>query len=149
MAKKQKPQKKRGGNTPAQPVAALYRLDEGTPKGDAVRAVLEGQGIRIRTVRVENLGDPVGAIAGLKGFHPLRTPYAGEVPEAEFMLLANVSGKQLDQLLAAMREANCSVDCKAQVTQHNRVWPFAVLVREVSREHKIMAEAAEDEAPTA
>ena len=143
MAKKQKAQKKRD-QAQSQPLAALYRLDPDTPRGDAVRAVLQEQGIRVRTVPVERLGDPVGAIAGLKGFRPLRTPYAGEAPESEFMLLANVSGKQLDALLAAMREADCSVACKAQVTQHNRVWPFATLVREVSREHQMMAEAGEE-----
>ena len=139
MAKKQKAQKKRNAaSAPAQPVAALYRMDAGTPRGDAVRAVLQEQGVRVRSVPVERVGDPVGAIAGLKGFHPLRTPFTGEVPDSEFMLLANVSGAQLDQLLAAMREADCSVDCKAQVTQYNRVWPFATLVREVSREHEVM-----------
>jgi len=140
MAKKQKPQKKRAQVAP-EPMAALYRLEAGTPRGDAVRAVLQEQGIRVRTVAPERLGDPVGAIAGLKGFHPLRTPYAGEVSESEFMLLANVTGAQLDVLLAAMREAECSVPCKAQVTQHNRVWPFATLVREVSREHAVMEAA--------
>lgn len=141
MAKKQKTQKKQGGQVAAQPLAALYRLDAGTPRGDAVREVLQGQGIRVRTVPVERVGDPVGAIAGVKGFHPLRTPYTGEVPESEFMLLANVPGAQLDALLAAMREADCSVACKAQLTQHNRTWPFALLVREVSREHALMTEA--------
>ena len=99
MAKKQKAQKKRGAPAPAQPLAALYLLDAGTPRGDAVRGVLLELGIRVRTVSPERLGDPVGAIAGVKGFHPLRTPYAGEVPEAEFMLLANVPGPQLDALL--------------------------------------------------
>ena len=145
MAKKQKAQKKKSAPAPAQPLAALYRLDPDTPRGDAVRAVLQEQGIRVRTVPAERLGDPVGAIASVKGFHPLRTPYTGDVPEAEFMLLANVPGPQLDVLLAAMREADCSVPCKAQLTQHNRVWPFATLVREVSREHQMIAEAAEGE----
>jgi hypothetical protein len=145
MAKKQKSPRKRDGGAPAQPLAALYRLDTGTPRGDAVRAVLQDQGIRVRTVAPERLGDPVGAIAGLRGFHPLRTPYAGEAPESEFMLLSNVANAQLDALLAAMREAGCSVACKAQVTQHNRLWPFEMLVREVSREHALIAAAQERE----
>lgn len=145
MAKKQKPQKKRSGGAPASALAALYRLDAGTSRGDAVRAVLKDQGIQVRTVAPERLGDPVGAIVGLRGFHPLRTPYAGAVPEAEFMLLANVPNAKLDALLAALREADCSVACKAQLTQHNRVWPFEMLVREVSREHELIAQAQEKE----
>ena len=61
------------------------------------------------------------------------------LPESEFMLLHNVAGQRLTDLLAAMREADCSVGCKAQVTQSNRLWPFATLVAEVSREHAAMS----------
>ena len=103
-----------------------------------MRAVLADQGIRVRTVAPERIGDPVGAIVGLKGFRPMSKPFDGEAPDCEFMLLSGVSSKQLDQLLAAMRAANASVGCKAQVTQHNRLWPFATLMREVSREHDMM-----------
>lgn len=138
MAKKQKGSKKQGSSGAPQPMAALYRLDVGTPRGDAVRAVLAEQGIRAKTITADRLGDPVGAIAGLVGFRSARVPYAGDVPENEFMLLCNVSHAQVNQLLPAMREADCSVDCKAQLTQHNRLWPFATLVQEVSKEHASM-----------
>lgn len=144
MAKKQKNLKKRPASRGvSQPLAALYRLDAGTERGDVVRAVLQGQGIRVKTVSADQLGNPVGAIAGLAGFHAGHAPFSGEVPESEFMLLCNVSNALMNQLLAAMREANCSVGCKAQVTQSNRLWPFATLVREVSREHALMTEQAE------
>ncbi len=143
MSKKQKSTKKRsGGAKTAQPMAALYGLDAGTERGDAVRAVLSELEIRVKTVSVERLGDAVGSIAGLVGFRPARTPYAGEVPEGEFMLLCHMTNAQIDSLLAAMREAGCSVGCKAQLTQYNRLWPFATLVREVSQEHAFMTTAA-------
>ena len=139
MAKKQKSTKKRGaaGGAP-QPTALLYKLDEGTPRGDAVRAVLLELGIRVKTVMPDQVGNPVGALAGLPGFRMTRSPFAGDAPESEFMLLANMGNAQIDALLAAMRAADCSVGCKAQVTQHNRLWPFATLVTEVSREHELM-----------
>ena len=140
MAKKQT-KKGKGGAKRAHssgPLAALYNLDAGTPRGDAVRAVLAQRGISVKTVPVERLGDPVGAVTGLPGFKPLSRPFEGEVPTCEFMLLSNVSSSKLDELLAAMREADCSVGCKAQVTQYNRLWPFETLVREVSREHELM-----------
>lgn len=140
MAKKQS-KKSKGASRAAGssgPMAALYNLDAGTPRGDAVRAVLAAQGIRTKTVTADLLGDPVGAIAGLTGFRHLSKPFEGEAPQVEFMLLHNVKGERLNQLLSAMRESDASVGCKAQVTQHNRMWPFATLVREVSREHQAM-----------
>lgn len=137
MAKSTK-KAKAAGNARQQPLAALYNLDAGTPRGDAVRGVLAAQGIRVRTVTAEQLGNPVGAIMGLKGFRASALPFAGEAPTCEFMLLDNVPSAKLNALLAAMREAGCSVGCKAQVTQHNRLWPFATLVENVAREHEAM-----------
>ena len=96
------------------------------------------KGIRAKTVHDEQLGSPVGAIVGMVGFRMSRSPYEGDVPEEEFMLLSNVPNALMNELLAAMREADVSVGCKAQVTQHNRLWPFATLVAEVSREHAVM-----------
>ena len=137
MAKKNA-KKKASGAKPAGPLAALYNLEAGTERGDAVRAVLGSHGIRVKTVTADMLGDPVGAIVGLTGFRHLAKPYEDDPPEAEFMLLNNVTGQRLNDLLAAMREADCSVGCKAQVTQANRLRPFATLVAEVSREHAAM-----------
>lgn len=137
MAKKNS-KKKPAGAKPAGPLAALYKLDAGTQRGDAVRAVLSAHDIRIKTVSPDMLGDPVGAIVGLTGFRHLSKPYEGEAPDVEFMLLSNITGQRLNQLLASMREADCSVGCKAQVTKHNRLWPFGMLVAEVSREHEAM-----------
>ena len=145
MTKQKKPAKRKAagkqqGNAKAsQPLAALYRLDEGTSRGDCVRAVLAEQGIRVKTVHADQLGCAVGAIAGLPGFKAAAKPYSGDVPESEFMLLCGLSPERLTRLLAAMREADATVGCKAQVTQHNRLWPFAVLVQEVSREHALMS----------
>ena len=141
MAKNSKKPKTARSNQ-QQPLAVLYNLDEGTDRGDSVRAVLADQAIRVRTIAIEQLGNPVGAVVGLPGFKMSAKPFAGEVPASEFMLLHNVSSNRMNTLLAAMRDANCSVGCKAQVTQHNRLWPFATLVENVSREHEAMQQAA-------
>ena len=101
MGKKtKKPSKqKTAGTAKRPPLAALYNLDEGTPRGDAVRAVLAAQGIRVRTVGVDQLGSPVGAIMGLPGFGKSALAFAGDAPTSEFMLLDNVSSAQLNDLL--------------------------------------------------
>lgn len=129
----------------AGPMAALYHLDAGTRRGDAARAVLAARGVRVKTVTADMLGDPVGAIVGLTGFRHLKKPFNGEAPQVEFMLLHNVTGERLNELLASMREADAVVGCKAQVTQHNRMWSFATLVNEVAREHEAMAGAESSE----
>ena len=138
MAKKQA--KKKGGMTPRQtgPIAALYGLDPGTERGVAVRATLASQGFRVRTATAANLNDHVGSLVGMPGIKPSTKPFEGAIPDCEFMLLHNVTSSKLNDLLSAMREADCSIGCKAQVTQHNRLWPFATLIENVSREHAQM-----------
>ena len=72
------------------------------------------------------------------GIKPSSKPFEGEAPDCEFLLLHNVTSSKLNALLAALRAADASVGCKAQVTQYNRLWPFATLIQEVSREHALM-----------
>lgn len=124
------------------PMVALYALDAGTLRGDAVRSVMAGLGVRVRTIAPERLGDPVGAVAGVTGMRPARKPYAGEAPAFEFMLVCNMPSKFLDQVLSALRQADASIACKAQVTKHNRLWPVHVLMAEVAREHAAMQQTA-------
>ncbi len=147
MAKAGKPKNgksKRGAtrqNAP-KPLVALYGLDAQTPRGDAVRAVVEQLGFAVRTVGKEDLGASVGAIAGLMGSPKSGKPCSVDVPDVEFMLVSGLSNSQLDQLLAALREADASVALKAQVTQHNRFWPMHLLIAEVAKEHAAMSRAA-------
>ena len=137
MAKAKKKTASKAGRASV-PTAALYNVDASTPRGKAIRETIAAQGLRVLTIAPERLGDPVGAIAGMTGFRPTRTPYEGEAPTCEFMLLCNAGNAQLNKLLAAMREADCSVGCKAQVTQFNRLWPMSTLIAEVAKEHEAM-----------
>ncbi len=120
------------------PLVALYGLDAGSERGDAVRAVMGELGIAVRTIAPANLNDAVGAVAGMVGMRPSRTPFKGDAPTGEFMLVCNCTSAQLDEMLAAMRAANASVAHKAQVTQFNRLWPVRKLMEEVAREHAAM-----------
>lgn len=131
----------------AGPLVALYGLDAGSERGDAVRCVMDALGIAVRTIEPSNLNDPVGAICGMLGMRPSRTSFAGQAPEGEFMLVCNLSSAQLDKLLSAMREADASVAHKAQLTQFNRLWPLRKLMEEVAREHATISEAAKGRPP--
>ena len=131
MAKKGSGAKARNAQK-QEPMVALYGLDEGTPRGDAVRSVLRDLGIRVRTIAPEHLGSPVGAIAGMPGMRPARNAFEGPMPNA-----------LINEMLAAMREANVSIAHKAQVTAHNRLWPMHVLMAEIAKEHAAMTQNAQ------
>lgn len=135
----------------AKPTAAalLWGLDRGTPKGDAVRAILKELGVVAKTVLPERLGDSAGAALGLVGMRPALMPYAGPVPECEFMLLANFSEPLLQDFLLRSRQAGAQVGYKAVLTKTNKDWPVVDLITEVAQEHEAMrAQSAATQPPT-
>ena len=130
---------------PSGPVATavLWGLDPSFgeaagEKGDAVREVLRGLGVRVRVAAPPRLGDPAGAFAGLVGFRPAFTDYAGPVPEGEFVLLCGLDNAQVDGFIAGCREAGCVVGAKAVLTLANRKWPLVRLIEAVAAEHASM-----------
>ncbi len=117
------------------PRAVLWGLDPASEKGAAVRAVLKGMGVAARALEAERLGDAVGACAGLVGFRPSMAPYAGPVPDCEFVLLCNLTNAQVNEFLSKSREAGCVVGAKALLTAQNKMWPMARLIEAVAAEH--------------
>ena len=97
----------------------------------------------MRTIAPEHLGNPVGAIAGMPGMRPTRNAFEGQAPRDEFMLVCPMPNALLNEMLAAMREANVSIAHKAQVTAHNRLWPMHVLMAEIAKEHAAMTQNAQ------
>lgn len=66
---------------------------------------------------------------------PARNAFEGQAPRDEFMLVCPMPNALINEMLAAMREANVSIAHKAQVTAHNRLWPMHVLMAEIAKEH--------------
>ena len=116
-------------------VALLWGLDRGTPKGDAVRAILKELGVVTKTPLPERLGDTAAAALGLVGARPALVPYVGPVPECELMLLTNFPEPLLKEFLARSRQAGAVVGCKAVLTKANRDWRVVDLIDEVAKEH--------------
>ena len=126
------------------PVAVLWGLDPSFgeaagKKGDTIREVLKSLDVRPRVATAERLGDAAGAFAGLGGYRPAFTDYAGPAPECEFVLLCNLSNAQVEGFMAGCREAGCVVGPKAVLTKHNKDWPLARLIAAVNAEHAQMA----------
>ena len=125
------------------PIAVLWGLDPSFgevagKKGDAIRAVLKPLGVRVRTATRERLGDAAGAFAGLVGYRPAFTDYAGPAPDCEFVFLCNMTNAQVESFMAGCREAGCVVGPKAVLTKHNKDWPLARLIAAVNAEHAQM-----------
>ncbi len=144
---KNKPAKKKAKPSGPVATAVLWGLapsfgEAAGKKGDAVREVLRGLGVRVRVAAPERLGDPAGAFAGLVGFRPAFTDYAGPVPEGEFVLLCNLTKEQVDGFISGCREAGCVVGPKAMLTPANRSWPLVRLIEAVGAEHAQMAGGA-------
>lgn len=136
---------------PAKPtcVALLWGLDRGTPKGDAVRAILKELGVVTKTPLPERLGDTAAAALGLVGARPALVPYAGPIPECEFMLLANFPEPLLKEFLARSRQTGAVVGCKAVLTKANRDWRVVDLIHEVAQEHATVSAQMQQGSPQA
>ena len=137
MAGKQRNKKaaKRKPSEPA-PCAVLWGLAPDSGRGAAVRDVLRDMGVLARTAAPEGLNDPAGAFAHLPGLRRNPLPYAGKLPDCEFVLLCGLSSGQVDDFVARCAEAGCQVGAKAVLTKANRGWPLVRLIEAVQAEHE-------------
>ncbi len=142
MAGKKKSAKKTGGAGKNAPLVVVYGMDWESERGGLLRRVIRELGFGLRVVRIEQLADPVGSLAGLVGYRPAMHPFEGEGPDGEFMLLCNLNKRQMGDFLMALKVTGVSIPHKAMLTKNNRDWPFAVLMSEVAEEHERLTAAA-------
>lgn len=113
----------------------LYGLEETQERGRALRQLLAGLKVPVKTVTADMLGQTVGWCAQFPGFARKEDAGAAQKPEAgEAMVLSGMTRKRLDQLLLAMRDKGINVPLKAMVTAHNMSWTFGELLTELQRE---------------
>ena len=104
----------------------------------AARKAFAIQGVRVRPVAPEQMGETVGHLFGLKGFAPREEGTAVPAAPAEpALVLSGFSRQRLDALLAALKRAGVPfIAHKAMLTPTNVNWTFAQLCQELSREHQ-------------
>lgn len=140
------------GDQPPAPLVLLWGLGADAPKGAALHELFRALGIRVKDVAPDQLGERVGLLAELPGFAAPSAPASSAVPAVppagpapagdpvdEFVLFCHMPDEQVMGLVRLMRTAGLAVGCKAALTEHNRSWPFAELLREVAEEHAAMA----------
>lgn len=147
MAQKKVVKKSKSGAKNA-PLIAVYGVDFESERGKMLRRVIKELSFGIRVVAPEQLNNPVGYIAGLIGYRPSLQGFEGEAPACEFLLLCNLSNKQLDDFLMASKAVGVSVERKAMLTKFNKDWAFGMLIAEVAEEHATLAAAADAQTET-
>ena len=87
--------------------------------------------IRLRRVEPAEYNQPIGVFFGLE-------PRAEDTENAEplpgrMLVLAGLTDRQLDVLLAALRTARATESLKAVLTEHNTKWSAPALYAELAR----------------
>ena len=145
----------------------LYYTPEKTERTAKLKAVFVRQGLRIRNVGKDELGETVGYLAGIRGYEALRGAYAngeveeeengdnenggngkiseiseiGEIPE-EVLVMKGFTSRQIDDLLLGIRKAGLpKIALKAIITDQNAGWTFYHLYEEIKKEHEAMSQA--------
>ena len=116
-----------------------------------IRSALLPLRIRVKTVEPEKYGQNIGFLAGNKEILPQqeesdpdRTGFrkgneeAGRTEiEQEMMVMAWLTGHQVDQVLTELRKQGIGrIDYKAVVTQQNQYWDCRTLYAELKKEHE-------------
>ena len=105
------------------------------PEDSALDKVCAGAGVRLRTVKEEDLGRTVAALCGLPGAEEGGLN-AGPADPTPALVLWGLDRKGLDAFLDRLKEAGVRIPLKAVVTDTNRAWTFAALLEELHAEHR-------------
>lgn len=157
------------------PTVLLYNFTDSKRKMKVQQALMP-LGFRLRAVKKEEYGLPVGVLAGVKGLNEDILKEAGqetqkeesaqkqadgrlqrEVPENdssrkmdfsdEMAIMAGFSSAQIDAFIHALRKKGVGrIDYKAVLTPYNMKWDSVQLYEEIKKEHEMMTGKGKDEA---
>ena len=113
----------------------LYQFHK-EPMLEQLQGVLKRLHIRANVLKDEDYSQKIGFLLGMKGFSVAqKRDEAFSFPE-EVMILHNIQGKRLDEVLHAMKEAGIpNIRYKAVVTPFNILWTLQRLCETMQREH--------------
>ena len=142
------------------PAAVCYRLEEGTPKGDAVRQILRTRNVQIIEAGEKDLGQTIGDLVGVAGVAARATGAAksagaagasrsgsasgsalgttADIPADPFLLMCFFPKDLFDGFLADMRAAGVYIPHKGMLTPTNINWKLGDLIAEIRKEHAYM-----------
>ncbi len=125
----------------------LFYSPEANERSGKLKGIFVRQGIRIRNISPEQMGETVGYLAGMEGFEkasPETVP--AEPPREEILVMKNFTSRRIDELLLAIRKAGLAkIELKAVVTPTNAQWPFYRLYEEIREEREKILEQVRQE----
>ena len=120
-----------------QPALYLYEVEQA--KGQQIRQLAAGMGIKVHEVSPADYLQPLGVLLALPGFERMPMRYGGPVLSDEMMLMSGFDDTLLSRFLSAYRHANIPpIPLKAGVTPHNIFWTSLQLHLELQEEHRMM-----------
>ncbi len=111
---------------------------EDLPSIAAAGGVAERFGAQLRPVMRSEYNTALGVLAGVSKSRGTALPYAGGPLGGRMMVFCGLE-KQLDDILAAVRQAGIGPEClKAVLTANNQNWNAVTLYGELWSEHQAM-----------
>ncbi|MCD7749189.1 MAG: DUF3783 domain-containing protein [Oscillospiraceae bacterium] len=93
-------------------------------------------GLRLRRVRQEELGQPVGAFFGLSAYRA--EPEPQDSLPGRMLVMGGLTGPQMDAFLSALKTARAGESLKAILTEHNAAWDGNTLYHALAQEQQEM-----------
>ena len=126
----------------AVPTVLLYNLDN--EKGRKIKLLCLTQKLRARAVSPAEYGETVGALAGFG--ERTGAPYTGPGFSEEMLVMAGLSGRQLDAFLRGIRQkTGGTVALKAVLTETNMGGDAVQPPQELRRERQAMEARSREE----
>lgn len=117
------------------PTVLLYNLEN--EKGRKIKLLCLTQKLRAKAVSPAEYRETVGALAGFG--ERTGAPYIGPGFSEEMLVMAGLSGRQLDAFLRGIRQkTGGTVALKAILTETNMGWNSVQLHQELQRERQAM-----------
>lgn len=111
--------------------------------------VLKPLHIRVTVLKDDDYAEKIGFLLSVKGYQPAKEKGEAFTFSGEVMILHNIQGKRLDEVLRFMKEAGLPrIHYKAVVTPFNILWTLRRLCETMRKEHGEITKAKRTEEDT-
>lgn len=117
-----------------------YGVPEDTPEGLLLREIANKHSIEVKNIRLEDFGQKLGYLAGLKSYERTEKDYDGEAVKHSIIWFVNVTREELSSILQeySLDKNTKSIDLKSVLTEYNVNWKLIDHYEELQKEHKMM-----------